>query len=29
MIEFQNLTRKFGESTAVNHMNLTIETGRF
>lgn len=29
MIELQNLTRTFGEFTAVDHLNLTIETGEF
>ena len=29
MIEFQDLTRKFGDFTAVDHVNLKIETGEF
>ena len=29
MIEFQGLTRKFGNFTAVDHIDLTIETGEF
>ncbi|MCC8150912.1 MAG: ABC transporter ATP-binding protein [Lachnospiraceae bacterium] len=29
MIELQNLTKKFGEFTAVDHMDLKIETGEF
>ncbi len=29
MIEIKNLTKKFGDFTAVDHLNLTIETGEF
>ena len=29
MIEFQGLTRKFGDFTAVDHIDLTIGTGEF
>lgn len=29
MIEIRNLTKKFGDFTAVDHLNLTIETGEF
>ena len=29
MIEFQGLTRKFGDFTAVDHVDLTIGTGEF
>lgn len=29
MIELRNLTKKFGDFTAVDHLNLTIETGEF
>jgi ABC-2 type transport system ATP-binding protein len=29
MIELKDLTKKFGEQTAVDHVNLTIETGEF
>lgn len=29
MIELINLTKKFGEFTAVDHLNLTIQTGEF
>lgn len=29
MIEIKNLTKKFGDFTAVDHLNLTINTGEF
>ncbi|MDY2936765.1 MAG: ABC transporter ATP-binding protein [Fusicatenibacter sp.] len=29
MIEIRDLTKKFGDFTAVDHLNLTIETGEF
>ncbi len=29
MIELRNLTKKFGQFTAVDHLNLTIESGEF
>ena len=29
MIEFRELTKQFGDFTAVDHLNLTIETGEF
>ena len=29
MIEIQGLTKKFGNFTAVDHIDLTIETGEF
>ena len=29
MIEIRNLTKKFGDFTAVDHLNLTIETNEF
>ena len=29
MIELQNITKKFGDFTAVDHLNMTIETGEF
>ena len=29
MIELQNLTKKFDDFTAVDHLNLTINTGEF
>ncbi len=29
MIEIRNLTKKFGDFTAVDHLNLTIDTGEF
>lgn len=29
MIELINLTKKFGDFTAVDHLNLTINTGEF
>ena len=29
MIEIKDLTKKFGEFTAVDHLNLTIDTGEF
>ena len=29
MIEFKNVTKKFGDFTAVDHLNMTIETGEF
>ena len=29
MIELQNITKKIGEFTAVDHLNMTIETGEF
>ena len=29
MIEIRELTKKFGDFTAVDHLNLTIETGEF
>ena len=29
MIEIRNLTKKFGDFTAVDHLNITIETGEF
>ena len=29
MIELRNLTKTFGEFTAVDHLNITIETGEF
>lgn len=29
MIELKNLTKKFADFTAVDHLNLTIETGEF
>ena len=29
MIEIDNLTKKFGDFTAVDHLNLTIQTGEF
>ena len=29
MIEIRNLTKKFGDFTAVDHLNLTIQTGEF
>ena len=29
MIEIKNLTKKFGDFTAVDHLDLTIETGEF
>ena len=29
MIEIRDLTKKFGDFTAVDHLNFTIETGEF
>ena len=29
MIEIRNLTKKFGDFTAVDHLDLTINTGEF
>lgn len=29
MIELRNLTKKFDQFTAVDHLNLTIEKGEF
>ena len=29
MIELNDLTKKFGDFTAVDHINMTIETGEF
>ena len=29
MIEIRNLTKKFGDFTAVDHLDLTIETNEF
>ena len=29
MIEIKDLTKNFGEFTAVDHLNLTIDTGEF
>ena len=29
MIELKNITKKFDEFTAVDNLNLTIETGEF
>ena len=29
MIELVNLTKRFGDFTAVDHLSLTIETGEF
>ena len=29
MIELKNITKKFGDFTAVDHLNMTIETGEF
>ena len=29
MIEVKNLTKKFGDFTAVDHIDFTIETGEF
>ena len=29
MIEIRNLTKKFGDFTAVDHLSLTVETGEF
>ena len=29
MIELINLTKKFGDFTAVDHLNLTVNTGEF
>lgn len=28
-IEFQNVTKKFGDNTVISSMNLTIEDGSF
>ena len=29
MIELKDLTKKFGDFTAVDHLNMTINTGEF
>jgi len=29
MIELKDITKKFGDFTAVDHLNMTIETGEF
>ena len=29
MIEIRNLTKRFGDFTAVDHLNLTIDTNEF
>ena len=29
MIELKNLTKKFGDLYAVDHLNLKVETGEF